>query len=157
MLIRMSPEARLAELGIELPPSPSALGNYLRAKRHGDLVFLSGAGPIDPATGAAIRGKVGADLDVAQAYDAARLTGLHLLAALSAELGSLDAVESIVRVFGMVNGAPGFTEQPAVVDGCSDFLVEVFGDAGRHARAAVGVAELPLGIAVEIELVAAAR
>src|SRR5215470_10454418 len=101
-----------------------------------------------------VTGKVGADLSLEQAREAARMTGLSILATLQAELGDLDRIERIVRVFGMVNCAPGFNRTPAVMDGCSDLLVELFGEAGRHTRAAVGMAELPADIAVEIELVA---
>lgn len=170
----MGPEARLTELGIELPAPQPAVGNYLVAKRHGDLVFVSGQGPIrvdasgriagktgrditvEDALGAIVRGKVGSDVSVEEAREAARLAGLFLLSALRAEVGSLDAVRSILKVFGMVNCAPGFTNAPAVIDGCSDLLVDVFGEEiGRHARSAVGMAELPLDISVEIEMVAA--
>ena len=103
--------------------------------------------------GTVVTGKVGADLDLAAGVEAARLTGLQLLAAVRAELGSLDRVRRVVKTFGMVNGAPGFNRTPQVIDGCSNLLVEVFGDAGRGARSAVGMAELPFDIAVEIELV----
>ena len=99
-------------------------------------------------------GKVGSDLTVEQGRDAARMTALSILATMRDELGELDRVRQIVKVFGMVNVAPGFTNTPAVIDGCSDVLIEIFGDAGRHTRSAVGLAELPFGIAVEIELVA---
>ena len=101
-----------------------------------------------------VRGKVGADLDLAAAREAARMTGLSILATLQAELGDLDRIERIVKVFGMVNTAPGFDQTPAVIDGCSDLLLDVFGERGRHTRSAVGLAELPFGIAVEIELIA---
>jgi enamine deaminase RidA (YjgF/YER057c/UK114 family) len=168
----MGAESRLSELGIELPGLQPAVGNYLSSKREGGLVFVSGHGPIklepnglipgkasreisvDDALGALIQGKVGSDLSVEEAREAARLTGLFLLAALRAEVGSLDRVRSVLKVFGMVNCAPGFTNTPAVIDGCSDLLVEVFGaEVGRHARSAVGMAELPLNIPVEIEMV----
>jgi enamine deaminase RidA (YjgF/YER057c/UK114 family) len=104
-----------------------------------------------------MRGKVGADLTVAEGQRAARMTALSILATLNAELGDLDRIQRVVKVFGMVNVAPGFDQMPAVIDGCSDLLVEVFGDAGRHTRSAVGLAELPFGIAVEIELIAQLR
>ena len=168
------PEARLKEMGIELPGLQPAVGNYLSAKRDGDLVFVSGHGPVrvdrsglipgktnrdisvQDAIGAIIQGKVDRDVSVDQAREAARLTGLFLLSALRAEIGSLDRVRSVLKVFGMVNCAPGFTNTPAVIDGCSDLLVEVFGEeVGRHARSAVGMAELPLNIPVEIEVVVA--
>lgn len=146
-----TPEARLAELGITLPTPMTPAGAYVPAVRTGDLVFLSGAGPIDGDR--IIRGKVGDTVDLETAVEAARLTGLQLLGALRATIGSLDRVTRIVKVFGMVNGAPGFNQTPTVIDGCSNLLLEVFGDAGRHARSAVGQAELPFDIAVEIEMV----
>jgi enamine deaminase RidA (YjgF/YER057c/UK114 family) len=152
----MGPEARLKELGIELPELLPSLGNYLLAKRHGDLVFVSGHGPIALDRSGVIQGKVGGDVSLEAAREAARVTGLHMLSSLRAEVGSLDRVGSVLKLFGMVNCAPGFTDTPAVIDGCSDLLVEVFGEAvGRHARSAVGMAELPVNIAVEIEMVVA--
>jgi enamine deaminase RidA (YjgF/YER057c/UK114 family) len=168
----MGAETRLTELGIELPGLQPAVGNYLSSKRDGDLVYVSGHGPIkldanglipgmtsrdisvQDALGALVQGKVGSDLSVDEAHEAARLTGLFLLAALRAEVGSLDRVRSVLKVFGMVNCAPGFTNTPAVIDGCSELLVDVFGEeVGRHARSAVGMAELPLNIPVEIEMI----
>jgi enamine deaminase RidA (YjgF/YER057c/UK114 family) len=167
-------EARLVKLGIELPGLFPAAGNYLAAKRDGDLVFVSGHSALrldahglipgkttreitlEDAAEALIQGKVGSDVSLEDAREAARLTGLFLLTALRAELGSLDRVRSILKVLGMVNCAPGFTNTPAVIDGCSDLLVDVFGDdIGRHARSAVGMAELPFNISVEIEMVVA--
>jgi enamine deaminase RidA (YjgF/YER057c/UK114 family) len=148
----MTPERRLQELGIELPDVMTPAGSYVPAKRSGDLIFVSGQGPWSGA--GLVKGKVGRDLSPEAAREAARLTGLNVLAVLRAELGSLDAVASIVKVFGMVNCAPGFNDTPTVVNGCSDLLMDVFGEAGRHARSAVGMAELPYDIAVEIELVA---
>jgi enamine deaminase RidA (YjgF/YER057c/UK114 family) len=148
----VSATTRLAELGIELPSPTRPAGLYRPAVRVGDLVFLSGAGPVRP-DGTVVTGKVGADLDVAAAREAARLTGLQLLATLQTELGSLDDVRQVVKVLGMVNCAPGFNQTPKVVDGCSELLIEVFGEAGRAARSAVGMAELPFDIAVEIEAV----
>jgi enamine deaminase RidA (YjgF/YER057c/UK114 family) len=118
-------------------------------------VYVGGHGPIDGET--IIRGKVGQDLSLEEARHAARLTALSILATLQAELGDLDRIARIVKVFGMVNVAPGFNQTPAVIDGCSDLLVDVFGDAGRHTRSAVGLAELPFDIAVEIELIARLR
>lgn len=141
---------RLADLGIVLPPPMPPAGNYLGCVVDGDVVFVGGHGPVDGVT--MVTGKVGADLSVEEARRAARMTGLSLLATLDAELGSLDRIERILKVFGMVNVAPGFDRTPAVIDGCSDLLVEIFGDAGRHTRSAVGMAELPFGIAVEIEM-----
>jgi enamine deaminase RidA (YjgF/YER057c/UK114 family) len=143
---------RMRELGIELPPVFPPAGNYLGCVVDGDLVYVGGHGPIDGEN--VIQGKVGADLTLEQGYDAARKTALSILATLNAELGSLDRIERIVKVFGMVNCAPGFNNTPAVINGCSDLLVEIFGDAGRHTRSAVGMAELPFDIPVEIELIA---
>lgn len=147
-----TPEARLAELGIELPEMPPPIANYVRAVRTGNLVFLAGHGPLRPE-GGYVTGKVGSELTVEEGYQAARLTAVALLASLRGEIGDLDRVRRVVRVFGMVNSTPDFTDQPAVINGCSDLLVEIFGDRGRHARAAVGMASLPIGIAVEIEMV----
>jgi enamine deaminase RidA (YjgF/YER057c/UK114 family) len=144
--------ARLTELGIELPESFPPAGSYLSCSRTGNLLYVGGHGPVDGTT--IVTGKVGSDLTVEQGRDAARMTALSILATMRDELGDLDRVRRIVKVFGMVNVAPGFTNTPAVIDGCSDVLIEIFGDAGRHTRSAVGLAELPFGIAVEIELVA---
>ena len=149
---------RMRELGIVLPPVFPPVGNYLGCVVDGDLVWVGGHGPEDGQR--RVTGKVGADLTLEQAREAARMTGLSILVTLQAELGDLDRIERIeriVRVFGMVNCAPGFNQTPAVLDGCSDLLVELFGEAGRHTRAAVGMAELPFDIAVEIELVARIR
>jgi enamine deaminase RidA (YjgF/YER057c/UK114 family) len=151
----MGATSRLAELGIELPPVPPPAGSYTGCVVLGDLVCVGGHGPSDGDR--LVRGKVGTDLDLAAGRGAARLTGLSILATLRAELGDLDRVDRIVKVFGMVNAAPGFEQLPAVIDGCSDLLLEVFGERGVHARSAVGVAELPFGIPVEIELIAAVR
>ena len=145
-------DARLAEVGITLPdPFPPA-GNYVSSSRTGDMLFVGGHGPVDGST--MILGKVGTDLTLEQGREAARMTALSLLATMRADLGSLDRVEQIVKVFGMVNAGGSFDRMPAVIDGCSDLLVEVFGDKGRHTRSAVGMAGLPFGIAVEIELIA---
>lgn len=140
---------RLDELGIVLPaPFPPA-GSYLGCVQVGDLVVVSGHGPV--AGDEMVIGKVGDTIDLAGAQRAARMTGLSILATLQAELGDLERIQRFVKVFGMVNVAPGFDNTPAVINGCSDLFVEVFGVAGRHARSAVGMAELPFGIAVEIE------
>jgi enamine deaminase RidA (YjgF/YER057c/UK114 family) len=147
----MTPEKRLAELGIELPPVFAPVGNYLGCKRSGSLLFVGGPGPTSAA--GVICGKVGASVSLELAREAARVTALSMLATVRAEIGSLDRVKQVVKVFGMVNCAPGFNRTPQVIDGCSDLLVEVFGDAGRHTRSAVGMAELPFDIAVEIEMV----
>jgi enamine deaminase RidA (YjgF/YER057c/UK114 family) len=144
--------ARLDELGIVLPRAAPPVANYLSCVRSGDLLHVGGHGPVGEA--GIVLGKVGSDLTVAEGRDAARLTALQLVATMQQELGDLDRVRRIVKVFGMVNVAPGFNDTPAVIDGCSDVLVEIFGDAGRHTRSAVGMAELPFGIAVEIECIA---
>ena len=146
---------RLASLGIVLPPLFPPAGNYLGCVVDGGLVHVGGHGPI--AGPEVVRGKVGGDLSLADGRRAARMTALSILATLQAELGDLDRIERIVKVFGMVNVAPGFDQTPAVIDGCSDLLVDVFGETGRHTRSAVGLAELPFGIAVEIELTARLR
>jgi enamine deaminase RidA (YjgF/YER057c/UK114 family) len=129
-------------------------GNYVPAVAVGDLLFLSGTGPVR-ADGSLVTGKIGPGgaLDLAAAREAARLTGLQILATLAAELGDLGRVRRVVKLFGMVNCAPGFNNTPAVIDGCSDLLVAVFGESGRGARCAVGMAELPVDIAVEIDAI----
>ena len=143
----MSISDRLQKLGIQLPKPHGPMGNYVPAVRTGNLLFLSGKGP------GKISGKVGADVSVEQAYDAARQVGLLLIASMHDELGDLDKVVRIVKVLGMVNGTPEFTEHPKVINGCSDLFVEVFGDAGKHARSAVGMGSLPGQIPVEIECI----
>jgi enamine deaminase RidA (YjgF/YER057c/UK114 family) len=143
---------RLEELGIVLPRVFPPAGNYLGCVVQDDLVYVGGHGPI--GGDGVIRGKVGGDLSLEDGKQAARLTALSILATLEAELGDLDRISRIVKVFGMVNVAPGFNQTPAVIDGCSDLLVEIFGEKGRHTRSAVGLAELPFDIAVEIELIA---
>jgi enamine deaminase RidA (YjgF/YER057c/UK114 family) len=145
-------EDNLKQKNITLSAPSRAVGNYAPAVRSGNLLFLSACGPgLGPS---APRGKVGKDLSLEQGYQAARATGLTLLATVRAELGSLNKVKRIVKVFGMVNSAPGFTDQPKVINGFSDLMVEVFGDKiGAHARAAVGMAELPFNIPVNIEMI----
>ncbi len=146
------PEARLAALGITLPTPSAPVANYVNAVRTGNLLFLAGKGPSLPE-GGYITGKLGADLSIEEGYRAARLTGIAQLAVLKAELGDLRKVKRIVKVTGMVNCTPDFTNQPEVINGFSDLMVEVFGERGKHARAAVGMAALPRNIAVEIEMV----
>ena len=148
-----SPESRLKSLGIELPPAPQPAANYVTSCRSGRLVFLSGQGPI--ANGEVVyAGRVGAELTEEQGYQAARLTILNSLAILKQAVGSLDEVTRIVKLLAWVRSAEGFQRQHVVVNGASDLLVEVFGEArGRHARSAVAAHELPFGIAVEIEMV----
>jgi enamine deaminase RidA (YjgF/YER057c/UK114 family) len=148
----VSAEARIAELGITLPSAPRPMASYVTAARSGNLVFTAGHGPTR-ADGSVVTGKVGVDLDVDAGREAARITALAILATLKAELGSLDRVRRVVKVLGMVNCPPDFGHQPEVINGCSDLLVEIFGDAGRHARSAVGMGSLPRNIAVEIEMV----
>jgi enamine deaminase RidA (YjgF/YER057c/UK114 family) len=143
---------RLEELGLRLPPVFPPAGNYLGCVVDGDLVYVGGHGPINGDD--VVIGKLGGGLSLDDGRRAARMTALSILATLEEELGDLDRIRRIIKVFGMVNVAPGFERTPQVIDACSDLLVEVFGDAGRHTRTAVGLAELPFGIAVEIELVA---
>lgn len=148
-----TPEQRLAALGLPLPEIPAAIANYVPAVRSGRLVFLAGQIARGP-DGRFLAGKVGRDFTEAQAAAAARTCALQLLAALKAEVGELSRVKRIVRVGGFVNCTEDFTAQPKVINGASDLLVAVFGDAGKHARAAVGVNALPAGAPVEVELVA---
>lgn len=146
---------RLESLGITLPPVFPPAGNYLGCVIDDGVVYVGGHGPI--AGSEIVRGKVGGDLSLDDGRRAARMTALSILATLQNELGDLDRIARIIKVFGMVNVAPRFDQTPAVIDGCSDLLVDVFGEAGRHTRSAVGLAELPFGIAVEIELTARLR
>ncbi len=145
-------EDKLATLGLELPSQGPAVGNYVSAVRTGNLVFVSGHGPYKDDK-YIYHGKLGRDVDTQTGYEAARLVMLNCLAGLKAEIGDLDRVTRIVRVFGMVNSTPDFDEQPRVIDGASDLLTEIFGDRGKHARAAIGMVALPMGISVEIEMV----
>lgn len=148
-----TPEARLAELGLTLPAVPAAIANYVPAVRSGNLVFLAGQIAKGP-DGKFITGKVGRDLTEAQGAEVARTCAVQLIAALKAEVGDLAKVKRIVRVGGFVNCTDDFTAQSKVINGASDLLVAVFGDRGRHARAAVGVNSLPAGAPVEVELIA---
>ena len=148
----MSIKDRLTELGITLPTVPEPMGNYVHAVRAGNLLFLSGKGPTK-AEGGVSTGKVGNDVTLEQGYQDARSVGITLLAVMENELGSLDSITHIVKVLGMVNSAPDFTDHPKVINGCSDLFVEVFGDKGRHARSAVGMGALPGNITVEIEVI----
>ena len=143
----MSYEAKLKELGIELPEIPTAGGNYLHAVLSGNHLYLSGK--VDRT----VIGKVGTDITLEEAYQAARQIGLFQLAVIREELGSIDKVKRVVKVLGMVNSAPDFGKQPAVINGFSDLFIEIFGDNGRHARSAVGMAALPNQVAVEIEAI----
>ncbi|MSU23133.1 MAG: RidA family protein [Opitutus sp.] len=146
------PEAKLAALGLTLPATTPPVANYVPTVRTGNLVFLSGHLPYD-AEGKVITGKVGRDADEKMANAAARTTTLALLASLKKEIGELSKVKRIVKVSGFVNSTDDFKAQPAVINGCSDLLVAVFGDRGKHARAALGLAALPRGAVVEIEMI----
>ncbi len=146
------PEARLKKMGITLPQVSAPVANYVNAVRTGNLIFLAGKGP-RKENGEYITGKVGDDLTVEQGYEAAKLTAINQLAVLKAELGDLSKVKRIVKVLGMVNAAPDFGNHPEVINGFSDLMVEVFGENGKHARAAVGMGSLPRNIAVEIEAI----
>ena len=148
----MGAEAKLKELGITLPPQSTPVANYVPSARVGNLLFLAGHGPIRDGK-ATVRGKLGKELSVEDGYKVAREVGLNLLASTRTALGSLDKVKRVVKVLGMVASAEGFTNHPKVMNGFSDLMVQIFGEAGRHARSAVGMAELPLGIPVEIEMI----
>ncbi|MGH6689121.1 MAG: RidA family protein [Gammaproteobacteria bacterium] len=149
----MGADARLKELNITLPSPATPMANYVGAVRVGQLLFVAGHGPIRQ-DGKMTTGKLGRDLTTEQGYQVAREVGLNLLATVRANLGSLDKVKRIVKVLGMVRSAEGFGDQPKVINGFSDLMVEVFGEAiGKHARSAVGMAELPVGIPVEIEMI----
>jgi len=145
-------EKRLAELGLTLPSLLPPMGTYVPYTISGNLLFLSGQGPKEPE-GDWLRGQVGTEVSVEEAYRRARLTGLRLLAVTQSALGSLDRVQRVLKLLGFVNAPAGFKQHPAVINGCSDLFVEVFGDAGRHARSAVGLSSLPEDISVEIEAV----
>ncbi len=143
----MQIEAKLNELGIALPEPVRPVANYVRYIQTGNLLYISGTGPSSEAPA----GKVGVDLTIDQGYQVAREVGLQILATAKDALGDLDRVSRVVKILGMVNSAPDFGDQPKVINGCSDLMVEVFGDAGRHTRSAVGFVALPNQIAVEIE------
>ncbi|MDW3197426.1 MAG: RidA family protein [Cytophagales bacterium] len=145
-------EQRITELGYELPEPSKPVANYVNAVRTGNLVFMAGKGPSKPE-GGYIQGKVGIDLTIEEGYEAARLAAVTQIAALKAEIGDLNKVVRVVKVLGMVNCASDFGNQPEVVNGFSDFIVEVFGERGKHARAAVGMGSLPRNIAVEVEMI----
>lgn len=147
----MSIDARLTELGLTLPDAPAPAANYVPHVQSGNLLFVSGQ--ISAGPDGLIRGRLGEDLDVAAGAAAARACGLALLAQARAAAGSLDRIARVVKLTGFVASTPEFTDQPEVINGCSDLMVEVFGDRGRHARAAVSAAALPRGVAVEIEAI----
>lgn len=149
----MGAEARLKELGIELPSAPKPIGNYVPGVQSGNLLFMSGIGP-RRSDGGSITGKLGAGMSVDEGYAAARAVGLNMLANIRFVIGSLDRVERVVKVLGMVNAAPDFKDMPKVINGFSDLFVEIFGpEKGRGARSAVGMVALPNQIAVEVEMV----
>jgi|SRR5476651_148130 enamine deaminase RidA (YjgF/YER057c/UK114 family) len=152
----MSAEERLKQLGIVLPKVPTPVANYVPYRLAGNLLYLSGQGPRDEK-GNTLSGKVGAEITVEEGYKRARLIGLGLLAATRQALGSLDRVEAVLKVLGMVNAVPDFKDHPKVINGCSDLFVEVLGEAGKHARSAVGMGSLPNQISVEIEAVLAVK
>ncbi len=148
----MTPEQRLENLGIKLPLPPVPVANYVPWRLAGPLLFLSGQGPKLPDGSYSI-GRLGLNVDVARGYVDARLTGLQLLATAKAAIGELSRIEAIVKLFGMVNAEPDFADHPKVINGCSDLFVEVLGDAGKHARSAVGMGSLPNRMTVEIEAI----
>ena len=145
-------EAKLKEMGIELPEAPKPLAAYIPAIQAGEFVYTSGQVPL--ASGELkYKGKVGSDLTEEQGYEAARLCAINCLSAIKGVIGDLDKIAQVIKVTGFVNSAPGFSSQPKVINGASEFLSQVFGDAGKHARAAVGVSELPINAAVEVEMI----
>lgn len=149
----MSAEKKLKELNIDLGAVSAPVANYVNAVRTGNLLYLAGKGPRPGQDGRRPKGKVGRDYTVEEAYQHARTVGLDLLAVLRQELGSLDKVKRVVKVLGMVNAAPEFEDHPKVINGCSDLFVQVLGEKGKHARSAVGMGSLPMGIPVEIEVI----
>jgi enamine deaminase RidA (YjgF/YER057c/UK114 family) len=148
----MTPEEKLASLGLTLPTVPTPVANYLPYRWAGNLLYLSGQGP-RRADGSIALGKLGRDVTVEDGYQHARLTGLGLLAAAKLAIGELSRIEAVIKLLGMVNAEQDFGDQPKVINGCSDLLVEVLGEAGRHARSAVGMGSLPGGMSVEIEAI----
>jgi enamine deaminase RidA (YjgF/YER057c/UK114 family) len=148
----MRVEDKLKELGLELPPTPRPAANYVGAVRSGNLLFVSGHGPTKGGKFTYI-GKIGKDLGVEEGYEAARLVALNCLASAKSVIGDLDHVTRVVKILGMVNCTEDFGDQPKVINGASDLLVQLFGESGRHARSAVGMQALPFGIAVEIEMI----
>jgi len=148
----LSYEERAKSVGITIPQAATPLGAYVLAVQGGTLLFTAGQGPVKDGV-PVLKGKVGRDLTLEQGYEAAKLSAVNCLAAAKAFLGSLDRIERVVKVNGYVNSAPGFTDQAKIMNGASDLLVQIFGENGRHARTSIGVSELPLDIAVEVELV----
>jgi enamine deaminase RidA (YjgF/YER057c/UK114 family) len=152
----MSADQRLADLGLTLPPPPKPLGNYVPFRLAGNLLFLSGVGPRRPDE-SVITGKLGAGLSIEQGYEAAKLCGLNMLVNMIAAVGTLERVDSVLKVLGMVNAAPDFGHHPEVINGCTDLFVQVLGDGGRPARSAEGMGSLPRNIAVEVEAIVLVR
>ena len=148
----MSIEEKIAEMGIQLPVAPNPMANYVSAQRVGNLLFFSGAGPLEDGKPKFI-GKVGSELTLEEGKNAARLTALNLVSVIKREIGNLDKVKQIVKLLAFVASGPEFTQQPSVVDGASDVLVEIFGERGKHARSAVAAPILPFNIPVEIEMI----
>ena len=146
-------DKKLEQLGIVLPVAPLPIANYVPGVRVGNLLYLSGVGPAPADDGKQYLGKVGSVLSVEEGYQAARLVGINLISRIKGEIGDLSKVRRIIKLLSMVNATAEFVHHPAVANGCSDLLVEVFGDKGRHARSAVGMASLPGGIPVEIEMI----
>lgn len=152
----MTPEERLTALGLALPEAPLPVANYVPYRWAGNLLYLSGQGPKRP-DGTYRPGRLGRDISIDEAYEEARLTGLNLLAVAKSVLGELNRIEAVVKLLGMVNAEADFSDHPKVINGCSDLLVDVLGDAGRHARSAVGMGSLPNRMAVEIEAILLVR
>ncbi len=148
----MTPEEKLAALGLQLPQPPKPMANYVPYRWAGNLLYLAGQGPRRP-DGSFCVGRLGRDTTADEAYEHARHTGLQLLAVTKDAIGELSRIEAVVKLLGMVNAEPDFGDHPKVINGCSDLLVEVLGEAGRHARSAVGMGSLPMGISVEIEAI----
>ena len=151
-LLAQTPEENLKAKGIELPVLPHPTANYVNAVRTGNLIYLSGKGPLRK-DGSYITGKLVKDLSIEQGYEAARLTAMIQIAVLKDMLGDLSKVKRIVKVLGLVNSSPDFYDQPKVINGYSDLIVEIFGEKGKHARSAIGVVSLPMNIAVEVEMI----
>lgn len=151
-----TPEQRLEALGITLPKVINPIGNFRNAKRIGNLIYVSGQGPVT-SDGEYLTGKVGGDVTAEQAQDHAKIVAINILAVLKAELGELSKITDVIKLLGMVNAIPEFEQHPKVINGCSDFLCQILGDVGPHARSAFGVGSLPNNITVEIEAIVAVR
>ena len=150
--LHMSAETKLKELGLQLPAPPVPIASYLPWRRAGQLLYLSGQGPRDEAGKISV-GRLGRDCSVERGYADARRVGLQLLSTIRAAIGSLDHVEAVIKLLGMVNAEPDFGDQPKVINGCSDLLIEVLGERGKHARSAVGMGSLPNAMTLEIEAI----